>query len=87
MSSLRVLVVEDYEPLHRFISSTLRKRPELQMVGEALDWLQALQKAEELQPDLILLDIGPPTLNGIEAAFRISPTGSSRKSPFRQSEQ
>lgn len=72
MSSWRVLVVEDYEPFRRFICSMLAKRPELQIVGEASDGLQAVQKAEELQPDLILLDIGLPTQNGIEAACRIS---------------
>jgi DNA-binding NarL/FixJ family response regulator len=72
MSSLSVLVVEDYEPFRRFICSTLEKRPELQIVGEASDGLEAIQKAEELQPNLILLDIGLPTLNGIEAACRIS---------------
>jgi CheY-like chemotaxis protein len=72
MSSFRVLVVEDYEPFRRFVCSTLGTRPELQIVGEASDGLQAVQKAEELQPDLILLDIGLPTLNGIEAAHRIS---------------
>jgi CheY-like chemotaxis protein len=43
----------------------------LQIVGEASDGLEAVQKAEELQPDLIVLDIGLPTLNGIEAARRI----------------
>ena len=72
MSSFRVLVVEDYEPFRRFICSTLGKRRELRIVGEASDGLQAVQKAEELQPDLILLDIGLPTINGIEAACRIS---------------
>jgi DNA-binding NarL/FixJ family response regulator len=72
MSSLSVLVVEDYEPFRRFICSTLGKIPELQIVGQASDGLQAVQKAQELQPDLILLDIGLPTLNGIEAACRIS---------------
>jgi DNA-binding NarL/FixJ family response regulator len=71
MSSLRVLVVDDYKPFRRFIGSTLAKRPELQVVGEASDGLEAVQKAEELQPDLIVLDIGLPTLNGIEAARRI----------------
>ena len=71
MSSLRVLVVDDYEPFRRFIGSTLAKRPDLQVVGEASDGLEAVQKAEELQPDLIVLDIGLPTLNGIEAARRI----------------
>jgi DNA-binding NarL/FixJ family response regulator len=72
MFSLSVLVVEDDEPFRRFICSTLGKRPELQIVGQASDGLQAVQIAEELQPDLILLDIGLPTLNGIEAAWRIS---------------
>ena len=64
-------MVEDSEPFRRFICSTLRKRPELQIVGEFSDGLEAVQKAEELQPDLILLDIGLPTLNGIDAARRI----------------
>jgi DNA-binding NarL/FixJ family response regulator len=64
-------VVEDSEPFRRFICSTLRKRPELQIVGEFSDGLEAVQKAEELQPDLILLDIGLPTLNGMDAARRI----------------
>jgi len=71
MSSVRVLVVEDYEPFRRFVRSTLGKRTDLQIVGEASDGLEAVQKAEQLQPDLILLDIGLPTLNGIEAARRI----------------
>ena len=71
MSSIRVLVVEDSEPFRNFICSTLAKRPGLQIVGEVSDGLEAVQKAEELQPDLILLDIGLPTLGGIEAARRI----------------
>ena len=70
-SSVRVLVVDDYEPFRRFICSTLGKRPDLRIVGEVSDGLQAVQKAEELQPDVIVLDIGLPTLNGIEAARRI----------------
>jgi DNA-binding NarL/FixJ family response regulator len=70
-SLVRVLVVDDYEPFRRFICSTLGKRPELQIVGETSDGLEAVHKSEELQPDLIVLDIGLPTLNGIEAARRI----------------
>ncbi len=69
--SVRVLVVEDHEQFRRFICSTLGENPELQVVGIVSDGLAAVQKAEELQPDLILLDIGLPTLSGIEAAARI----------------
>jgi DNA-binding NarL/FixJ family response regulator len=66
----RVLLVEDFEPFRQFIHTTLQET-ELQVVGEAWDGLEAVQKAEELQPDLILLDIGLPFLNGIEAARQI----------------
>jgi CheY-like chemotaxis protein len=71
MSSVRVLVVDDYEPFRRFVCSTLGKRPELQIVGQASDGLEAVQKSEALRPDLIVLDLGLPTLHGIEAARRI----------------
>ena len=70
-ATVRVLVVEDYEPFRRFVCSTLGKRPELRVIGEASDGLEAVHKADELEPDLILLDVGLPTLNGIEAARRI----------------
>ena len=70
-STYRVLVVDDYEPWRSFATRTLQKIPELQVVSEASGGLEAVQKAQELQPDLILLDIGLPTLNGIAAARRI----------------
>jgi DNA-binding NarL/FixJ family response regulator len=69
--SVRVLVVDDFEPWRRFIYSMLEKGPELRVIFEASDGLEAVQKAEELKPDLILLDIGLPKLDGIEAARRI----------------
>jgi DNA-binding NarL/FixJ family response regulator len=71
MSSLSVLVVEDFEPFRRFICSMLGKKPELRIVGEVSDGLEAVRKAQELQPRLILLDVGLPTLTGIEAARQI----------------
>ena len=71
-SKVRALVVDDFEPFRQFTVSMLQTKQEFQVVGEASDGLEAVQKAEELQPDLILLDIGLPTLNGIEAAHRIS---------------
>ena len=70
-STIRILVVDDYEPWLRFISSTLQKQSNLQVIGEVSDGLEAVRKAQELKPDLILLDIGLPTLNGIEAARQI----------------
>ena len=71
MSAVRILVVDDYEPFRRFVCSTLEKRPEWQIVGEASDGLEAVQKAEKQQPDLIVLDLGLPSLNGIEVARQI----------------
>jgi DNA-binding NarL/FixJ family response regulator len=68
VSSVRILTVEDYEPYRRFVSSALQTEPELQIVWEATNGAEAVQKAEELKPDLILLDVGLPTLNGLEAA-------------------
>jgi CheY-like chemotaxis protein len=71
MSSVRVLVVEDFEPFRRFVCSTVGDSSELQVICEVSDGLEAVQKAKELQPDLILLDIGLPNLNGIAAARQI----------------
>ena len=71
MQPVCILVVDDFEPWRRFVSSLLRTILELQVAGEASDGLEAVQKAVELKPDLILLDIALPTLNGIEAARQI----------------
>lgn len=76
-SSIRVLVVDDYEPWRRFVCLTLEIHPGWQIIDEASDGREAVQKAAELQPDLILLDLGLPNLNGIDTAKRIrelSPT-------------
>jgi len=64
------LLVDDFDAFRSFIRTTLQGA-QLQIIAEVSDGLEAVQKAEELQPDLILLDIGIPTLNGIEAAQRI----------------
>ena len=68
---IRILVVDDYEPWWRFILRTLQQQPELAIIGQVSDGLEAVQQAQELQPALVLLDIGLPTLNGIEVARRI----------------
>lgn len=66
-----MLIVEDYAPFRRFVVSILQKQQGLQIICEVPDGLESVQKAEELLPDLVLLDIGLPNLNGIEAAQRI----------------
>jgi DNA-binding NarL/FixJ family response regulator len=63
--------VEDYPLFRDFVRSALRKQSWLQIIGEVSDGLEAVRKAQELRPDLILLDVGLPNLNGIEAARRI----------------
>jgi DNA-binding NarL/FixJ family response regulator len=69
--ALRILVVDDHAPVRRYLRSTLAQQAHLQVVGEASDGLDAVQRAEELQPDLILLDVGLPHLDGFQAARRI----------------
>ena len=71
LSTIRILVADDYEDWRRQVRSLLQARPEWQVIAEAADGPETVQKAEELKPDLILLDIGLPKLNGIEAARRI----------------
>ena len=68
---VRVLVVDDYLLWRQFVCRTLLARPTWHVIGQASDGLEAVQKAEDLQPDLIVLDIGLPTINGIEAATRM----------------
>lgn len=68
---VRTLVVDDFDLARRAIGSLLAMKAELQVVGEAADGIEALEKAQELRPDLILLDIGLPKLNGIEVASRL----------------
>jgi DNA-binding NarL/FixJ family response regulator len=71
MPTIKIIVVDDHEPWRRYVASALQKRIDLQMIGEAADGIEAVQKARELQPELIVLDIGLPKQNGIEAARKI----------------
>jgi len=71
LSSSRILIADDYESWRRQVRLLFQARPEWQVIAEAADGPEAIQKAEELKPDLIVLDIGLPKLNGIEAARQI----------------
>ena len=70
-SIIRVLVVDDYAPWIRFVSTALAMQPRVNVVGEAQDGLTAIQKVAELKPDVVILDIGLPDMNGIQVARRI----------------
>jgi DNA-binding NarL/FixJ family response regulator len=76
VATIRILIVDDYKDWRRMIRLLLRTRPEWWVLAEASDGLEAIAKAEELKPDLIVLDIGLPKLNGMDVARevrRISP--------------
>ena len=70
MSPVRTLVVEDHPRFKQLLLSALEKMG-CQIIGQAADGLEAVQMAQELKPDLILLDLGLPKLNGIEVLKRI----------------
>jgi CheY-like chemotaxis protein len=70
-SCVRILVVDDFAAWRRYVVENLGRNSSLLVIAVASDGLEAVLKAEELRPDLILLDIGLPKLSGIEAARRI----------------
>jgi DNA-binding NarL/FixJ family response regulator len=82
LSSIRVLTADDFKDWRRQVRLLFQARPEWQVIAEASDGPEAIQKAKELKPDLIVLDIGLPKLNGIEAARKIRQLSPSSKIVF-----
>ncbi len=68
---IRTLLVEDFEPFQRFVKRISERQPAFQLLSIVSDGLEAVNKAEELKPDIVLLDIGIPTLDGFEVARRL----------------
>lgn len=84
---IRILVVDDNEKWRHFAAAVLLAHDDFQIVGHAIGGLEAVQQAQRLQPHLILLDIGLPELNGIEAARRIQQVSRNSKILFVSTEK
>jgi len=71
MKKIKILIADDHKILRQGIISLLKSQPELEVVAEAYDGREAVQRAKELKPDVVLMDIGMPNLNGLEATRQI----------------
>jgi len=70
--SIRILLADDHVVLRHGLSKSLQAEPDIEVIGLAADGLTAVELAAELSPDVILMDIGMPGLNGIEATRQIT---------------
>jgi two-component system NarL family response regulator len=77
--TIRVLLVEDHRMVREALCEVLQKVPDIEVVGEAGDAREALKQAIDLNPDVVVLDIRLPDLNGIEVAARLRDAGSRAK--------
>jgi DNA-binding NarL/FixJ family response regulator len=68
---LTILIADDRETFRHAVASILSELPELKHLAEAADGAEAIRMSAELNPDLIMLDVGLPTVNGVEAAAKI----------------
>jgi DNA-binding NarL/FixJ family response regulator len=71
MDRTRILIVDDHEIFRRGLRSLLESRPEIEICGEATNGVEAVQKAKEVEPDVVLMDISMPYLDGLQATRRI----------------
>lgn len=71
MEEIKILIVDDHPVVREGIASMLKKQPDFKIVGEACNGLEAVEKARELFPDVVLMDLRMPELDGVEAIKRI----------------
>jgi DNA-binding NarL/FixJ family response regulator len=74
--AVRILVADDHEVVRRGLCTLLQSQPEWEVCGEAGDGREAVAKAQSLRPEIVIVDIGMPTLNGLEATRQILKTNS-----------
>ena len=67
-SQIKILIVDDHPLIRRGLSAIIAEAEGLALVGEAMDGMQAIKRARDLSPDVVLMDIFMPTMNGVEAA-------------------
>jgi two-component system response regulator NreC len=67
----RILVADDHKIVVQGIVSTLKKHPEFQVIGKASDGMEAIEMAKSLKPDIVIMDISMPNIDGVEAAYQI----------------
>jgi len=80
------MVVDDFAPWRRFLNTLMIVTPEWQISGEAVTGAEALEKVRELEPDLVLLDIDLPDINGIDVARQLQTIAPNAKVIFLTAE-
>jgi CheY-like chemotaxis protein len=70
--ALRILIVDDHAAVRRVFRELLQERPELHVVGEAANGIEAIAEAQAMRPDVILMDVSMPEMDGVEATRRLS---------------
>lgn len=71
MDRARILIVDDHEIFRRGLRSLLESRKDLDITGEAVNGIEAVEKAKELHPDIVVMDVSMPQMDGLQAARQI----------------
>lgn len=76
---IQVLIVDDHEVVRKSLKAMLAKEPDIQVIGTAVDGREAIQAAQNLNPDVIVMDLSMPGLDGVRAAGEIQALGLSAR--------
>lgn len=79
MNKIRVVLADDHEIVRNGIKQLLESEPQIEVVGEAINGLEAIERVNELQPDILITDISMPKMDGIEATSKLNEQGTSTR--------